>query len=265
MITLYVKKPFQTTYSIKTNSKKLADLLQTEYGKYIEKSEKKADFEIEAIEDNKIFEIKTSERTLKTEYPLYAVSDIFFDNTKYDKSIFALHGSAVEFKNKAYLFLAATTGGKTTLASYLTSSGFGYITDDCILLDRNDFKIYPHTNPIHLRHGGFQVLQKHGISLSKIELLDNMIEKRYVYTPENSVKKAVPLSKIFFIKRIDNQNKTEEMTTTEKMTELLKSPITIYDINGDYLRFISKLAKTDCQKLFYCDMEYVSETIKNEL
>ena len=63
------------------------------------------------------------------------LDEIIFDNTNYDRRIFALHGAAVEWKGKGYLFLAATASGKTTLASYLTSQGFGYITDDCILLD----------------------------------------------------------------------------------------------------------------------------------
>ena len=111
------------------------------------------------------------------------LDEIIFDNTNYDRRIFALHGAAVEWKGKGYLFLAATASGKTTLASYLTSQGFGYITDDCILLDRVDFQVYPCHTLLHLRDGGVDVLKlsflsaQAGVPIPKI--LD--VYKRQIY------------------------------------------------------------------------------------
>lgn len=54
------------------------------------------------------------------------------------------------------------------------------------------------------------------------------------------------------------------MNTTEKITALLKSPITEYEIDGSYLSFISKLSAIPCKRLYYSNMNYVAEVIKNE-
>ena len=175
-----------------------------------------------------------------------------------------MHGGAVEYKNGAYLIVAATTSGKTTLTSYLVSNSFGYITDDCIILYRESFKIYPFTTPLHLRKGGYNALKALGCAPENYVFLDSVSIKRYVYTPNNSVSKPLPLKKIFFITRTEDTNILEEMNTTEKITALLKSPITEYEIDGSYLSFISKLSAIPCKRLYYSNMNYVAEVIKNE-
>ena len=187
-----------------------------------------------------------------------------FDNTVYDERILALHGAAVEYDGYCHLFLASTTSGKTTLTSYLTSNGFGYLTDDCILLDRSDYKIHPFTTPIQLREGGLAILNQCNSVPKDIRKLDEPPAlTRYVYTHEGCVHRPVPLKNVYFIKLTEGENYLSDMSTTERMTELLKSPITPYGITKEYLCFISRLAKTNCQRLFYSDMNFVKDVITN--
>jgi serine kinase of HPr protein (carbohydrate metabolism regulator) len=136
-------------------------LLCLKYGKYINEGNQKSDHEIYAIKEGGIFIIQTDKGIYTTDFPLQKIDSFIFENSRFDESVFALHGAAVEYDGRAYLLLASTHGGKTTLTSFLTSRGFGYITDDCVLLDRNDFKIYPNNTPIHLRDGGLEVLKKY--------------------------------------------------------------------------------------------------------
>lgn len=262
----FLSLPYQTTYSIKTNCETLVSLLQQKYGEYVHLSDRKADFPISVMEAGigNLFEICTPYKLYSTSQPLLELDEIIFDNTNYDRCIFALHGAAVEWKGKGYLFLAATTSGKTTLASYLTSRGFGYITDDCILLDRTDFQVYPYHTPLHLRDGGVDVLKRCRAVPDGLELLDDAAVKRYVYTPKNCVSWPLPLEKIFFITRTENKNQLLGMNTTEQITELMKAPITNYQVTAEYLKFISRLAKTGCSRLLYCDMDFVAEVIRNE-
>ena len=110
------------------------------------------------------FDITFNRKTFPTIKPLKAIQSILFESTKYDESIFAMHGAAVEHNGEAYLFLAPTNSGKTTLTTYLTMRGFSYITDDCILMDRSNFTVYPHANPIHLRSDGFGILKDKGFN-----------------------------------------------------------------------------------------------------
>jgi len=181
-----------------------------------------------------------------------------------DSSIFALHGAAVEYNCKAYIFLASTTSGKTTLASYLVSNSFGYITDDCILLDKNNFTIHPVKAPIQLRTGGLKVLKDYKAEPQNIEVIENEKDLRYVYMPDNYINNPLPIEKIFFIRRTANINSLIPMNTTTRITELMKSPIREYPVTSEYIRFISQLTKYECQYLLYHDMNYVIEVIKNE-
>lgn len=262
MISLYINLPFQTTYSIKTSCKDLVSLLELKYGKYVSVSNINADYKIVVSQHDGIFKIRFVDDTYSTPYPLQEIDRIIFENTKYDNCVFALHGSALEWNSKAYLFLAPTTGGKTTLAAYLSAVGFGYITDDCILLDRGSFNVYPCNTPIHLRGGGLEVLAKYNIR-PEIKLLQEEEMKRYIYTPINCVEKETPLAKIFFITRTSCENNLVPMTANEKIAELIKSPLTYYNIDAEYIKFISRLAKAECFRLNYCDMAYVAEVIRN--
>lgn len=214
-------------------------------------------------ENNYIF--ITPQGKQQTNTPLLALDRYLFQNASYHNHLFALHGAAVEWNGKATLFLAATTSGKTTLTSYLTSCGCGYITDDCILLNRSSFMIEPFTSPMELRDGGVEVLRRYGALPSRLHRLEEEgAFRRWVYTPEVSAKEAVPLKQIFFLKRTEQENKLVAMNATERITSLMKAPITNYAITGEYLRFLARLAKIDCRILHYCDMNYVKELIQNE-
>ena len=251
--------PFQTTFNITTNCNELIRLLKLKYGKYMIAFCQSNDTKnIVTVKKGHLYDIEFENKIINSESGILAIDDIIFNHTVYDKTIFALHGAAVEYNGKAYLFLASTTSGKTTLTSYLTSNGFGYITDDCILLDRKTFEVYPYNTPIHLRDGGVEVLKRFNALPSQLEILDDGYIKRYIYTPKNSVDKSLPVEKIFFINRTEKDNILEDLDTTSRMSSLMHAPITVYTITPEYLKFISSLSKTNCCKLCYCDMDFVA-------
>ena len=61
MFTLYIKAPFQSTFSVKTNCKSLASVLQLWFGRYISFSEKPADFSIRATFQKSTYKIQASD------------------------------------------------------------------------------------------------------------------------------------------------------------------------------------------------------------
>lgn len=265
MKTLFLTPPYQTTCAIDTNCVLLEKQLALKYGAYISVQSAPTNHMIRVTKTENGYTIKTPTEIFVSDSPLYEIDKFLFDHTKYDPRVLALHGAAVEWDGKCHLFLAATTSGKTTLTSYLCQDGFGYLTDDCILLDRQNLCVHPLATPIQLRSGGAEVLKHYNALPSNLERLkegDNLV--RYVYTPNNIPSKAVPLANIFFIERTEDENALLDMSTTERITALMKSPITNYPITGDYLRFLSTLAqKIPCYRLRYCDMNYVKELIQN--
>ena len=259
-----ISAPFQTEFTIETSCAKIIDSLFLKHGKYATFSNECAKEHITIAVDGKNCKITYRNNSIHTRDPFKTIEDLMYENRKYDSSIFAIHGGAVEHNGEAYLIIAATTSGKTTLTSFLVEHGFGYITDDCILLDREHLLIYPNTTPIHLRQGGYDVLKKLDAAPNRLQTLDSPSFYRYTYTPQNYINVPLPIKRIFFINRTQNQNKIEYMTPEEKIIALLKSPITYYKISSDYLSFIAKLTSLPCEKLFYSDMNFVYEVIKND-
>jgi len=262
---LFLAFPMQSSFSISTNIESFINQLRLRYGDYIAETQALADFSIVVTKETDSYKISTNENSTFTKYPLQEIDYLISRHTVYHESVLALHGAAVEWNQSAYLFLAATTSGKTTLTSYLTHRGCGYLTDDCILLDRSTFYIYPYTTPLQIRDGGLDILKKNHAEPFPLKALEEASTLlRWIYTPPNCIKKTIPVKKIFFIERNETHNQVIEMSKQERMIALMKAPITDYKITGDYLRTLSRLASIDCYLLRYCDMNFVKELIQND-
>lgn len=268
MITAAIITPNQTSFSIHTNCSALLKTLRLRYGCYLQPEYLLPQYALNNVinvtKAGGDYRITYQGDTFHTNYPLKAIDDIMYLNREYDRHVLALHGAAVAYHNKAYIFLAATETGKTTLTGYLTANNFAYLTDDCVLLDRDSFHIQPFHTPLQLRPGGYDILK--GIcSLSgSIAFWEDLSQLRYSYTPTNVAVLPLPLAHIFFLHRTDDTNLVENMCSTERMTHLMMSPIKEYPLTGEYLHFLSKLAKVPCHRLHFCDMRFVMEVIKNE-
>ena len=261
---LLLKMPFQKERIIETDCSKITEKLKIKYGSYIEICDLKNEADICIAKSGESdYCVTIGESVTYTAYPMCCVEAFVFENPTYDKSVLALHGAAVEWNGKGYVFLAATTTGKTTLTSYLTSCGYGYITEDCVLLDRQSFEIYPVLAPIRLREGGLNVLERyHALPTVLRKVCEGDESCRYIYMPENCVDCAIPLGEIFFVERTEDENLVVSMTTTEKIAALIKSPIMAYPISPSYLQFLGGIAVKHCKGLRYKDMDFVKEVIE---
>lgn len=260
---LSLKMPHQAEWIIETDCPEIISKLEMKYGKYVSECKGFRRPEISIFKNHSIdYTFATENSVINTDCPIFHLNRFLFDNPSYDDNILALHGAAVEWEGKCYVFLASTTTGKTTLTSYLIHCGCGYLTDDCVLLDRSSYMVYPCSMPLHLREGGVKVLEAYNAlpeELSRLAERDGFC--RYVYTPQSTVECAVPLGEIFFLERTEAENAVVPMSSAEKLTSLLKSPITSYPITAEYLRFLSNLGKAHCKLLKYCDMNFVKEVI----
>lgn len=259
MRTFTVSPPFQTAYTVRTDCDTVARLFELQYGQYIHPAFDTT-YDFTATRQHEGYTVTQGEHVWQTDSAFDLIEAYMHGQKQFDERILALHGTAVEHEGRAFLFLAATGGGKTTLAAYLTSEGHGYLTDDCILIDRETLAVYPCTSPIHLREGGMKVLRYATDSPPETELMVSRADRRHVYTPSVVVSKPLPLGGIFFIARTE-ENRLIPMTTTERMMYLLKSPITVYPINKEHLTLIGRLAAVPCHKLYYSDMAFVKEVI----
>ena len=178
--------PCRRKVYIYTNSYEVKEYLRLKYGVYFSLSKQIVLHEamhIRVIFENSIYSIVAEDGICTTKEPFRVLESIMSRANPFNDSVFLFHGAAIAKGGKAFLFLAPTSVGKTTLTSFLVNKGFSYITDDCILLEKNTFFTIPYSTPMMLREGGKKVLNKNGISFECLSPLDNGIDVRYSYIP----------------------------------------------------------------------------------
>jgi hypothetical protein len=265
---------------LKTNSDKLIEQISMLYSGFIScfnneilspeqqinsynSSDNHLEIIVERIDDDMSI-LKYNNQIFQTDTPLQVIEGILFENINIQDGIFALHAAAVEYKEKAYALAAATTTGKTTLVSYLIHNGFNYITDDCVLIDKSNLSVYPYCTSIHIRDGGIEVLKKYNISPRNMYHLTDKTMQRHIFIPDNCISKPIPLGGILFIKRSEHENSVYDISASECINTLMRSPITDYRVTSNYIKFMSQLSKVKCKKVVYKDMEFIAEYIKAE-
>ena len=103
----------------------------------------------------------------------------------HQRKLLPFHGSAIAFKNKAFIFSGISGTGKSTLAAAFNQQGFPLISDDiCVIsLDKENIPIV---------HPGYpqmklwaDTLEKMGESKRSLKTIRNGI-KKYIYPIENT-------------------------------------------------------------------------------
>ena len=197
------------------------------------------------------------------DYPLDEIVHFVYENNNFKSGYFAFHGGAVTQGEDAYLFLASTTTGKTTLITYLTRLGYTYMNDDCFYFNMETLELPPYTAPIHVREGGFAYLQ----SALPIPLTENeyrhmaiRVAPRYVLYPENRTTQVTRPKAIFFIDRTDDPavpDSCTKMNGFEAMQHLMMGALIPYQMRKEYLEFFRRLTPY-CYKLVYHNAETVA-------
>ena len=163
--------------------------------------------------------------------PLILINNLLMHSFVQDGDVLALHGAAIEFDKIAFVFLASSGKGKSTLVSYLVANGFGYVTDDCLLINSKKLIVYPCTTPIHLRKGGFDVLKEYGAAPSDFAILEGLNEERFVFTPNYCCNNPLEIRCVFFSEYNNAYNDCCELPSVERVQELLISPMKSYKMS----------------------------------
>jgi len=154
--------------------------------------------------------------------PIQEIINIIFENTTSCDGIFALHAGAVSYRGKAIIFVAPTMKGKTTLVSYLIHNGFDYVTDDCVLIDKNEMIVYPFPKPIHLRSGGYEILKKSNLKIENVKSLEAKSSIKYVFTPQKIANGKLEIEQIIFIEFNETSNEITMLNSAQIIQQLMK-------------------------------------------
>lgn len=260
----WIACPFQSSFCVEAEDETVLTNLKLKYGRYCTPhgAEDTPCFSV-TRENEESWQIRWKGEWFRCSSPLGFLSQEMVFCRRFDPRVFALHGAAVEVRGKACVFLAATTAGKTTLTAYLVQKGMGYLTDDCVLIDRETLAVYPCTTPVHLRQGGVEVLRRYGALPPLLQPLGDPGFERWTFLPERCIESPLPLEKIFFLQRTEDENGVHVLETNDAFSRLLKSPITEYPLTAEHLKTVSRLTQTRPEELRYKDMNYVVEELSN--
>lgn len=261
----WISCPFQTSFCVETEDEAFLTNLKLKYGRYcVEYGETDVPrFVIIRDPVSACYHILWKGEELCFNSPLGYLAREIGIHRQFDPHMLALHGAAVEHNGRAFVFLAATTTGKTTLTTFLTQNGFGYLADDCVLVDRKTLEVFPCTTPIHLREGGVSVLRQCGCYPASLEHLQDPGFERWTFMPMQCAEHPLPLEKIYFLQRTENKNSVISLETNDIFARLLKSPIIEYPMSAEHLKTVSRLTQMNPEELRYKDMNYVMEVLCN--
>ncbi len=142
-----------------------------------------------------------------------------------------LHGAAVSADGKsAFLFLAPTGAGKSTLAYYACIHGFALCTDDVIVLNMATGMLLPFPKPIYLRNADFlpEYLPKEEPNWHRYAMEFELKITKYPVIPSLFVRKPLKIASMHFYER-GTQSICLPMTFSEQYRELLFSSLAVSD------------------------------------
>ncbi|MHB1484845.1 MAG: hypothetical protein ACYCYI_09300 [Saccharofermentanales bacterium] len=264
MIEYYIQRPFLLPdFKLVMDNDAIINDLSLSFGKYFIKASCGESFDINLENFNsEYYKISYLSENYMTSDPLQEIMNIVYRYTKTPEKIFALHAGAVSYMGKANIFVAPTSNGKTTLVTYLIHNGFDYITDDCVLIDKDEMSVHPYPKPIHMRKDGYDVLKNLDIKPMNVKILCEKNEQKYVFTPQNFVDEKLDIKQIIFIEYNNLYNEIFTLKPANTIQKLMISSLIPYKIDLNYLKFLNNLSRLECKIVRYKDMNYIMDYLK---
>lgn len=181
------------------------------------------------------------------------LQEVIFVNCKLKKDYIFLHASMVEREGKI-VFLAGETGsGKSTLCTFLCNKGFNYLCDDKVILNTKNFRVFPFTREIQLRHDALNFLLEKGIVLNAKEI--NIYSYSRLVTNNFILSKKDRLSIGIFINLNFSMEKITKINKIEAIDVLLKSIYINNDIDNIIKNSIALSKNIPLYKIDFNDLE----------
>lgn len=183
------------------------------------------------------------------------------ENSCVDKGYLMLHGGGVAYNNHAFIFLANSMVGKSTLITHLCMEGFEYITDDRLIIDTTEKMVLPFAKTIMLRPDGKKILisqYEHNFTTQSFEYKRR---SREFYYPGLCKEGRTEISCIFILVRQEGQKiRREVIQKTNRVNELLKYSMSIKGCKN--ISEFVKLSNIRMEILYYSDLNEISSFIK---
>ena len=144
---------------------------------------------------------------------------------------------------------------------YLHKHGLHAWTDDRAELDYDTLTVFPRSDAVALREGGYRLLLDKGVlSPSEVEYDPDPGRERYYFQLPPCGQDSLPLGSIWLLRR-GEENWTESVQKASAVRLLMENAMDPVPITGEYLRFLNRLSEKVKGILHYRDMEFVYDVL----
>ena len=145
---------------------------------------------------------------------------------EYKSWMMALHASGIVKNNQSVLFSATGGSGKSTIAALLKAHGFGYLSDDFVLANKNG-EVYPLPTAISVKEGSVTRLSEFYAEITNKKYRETLSGKSVKYIPvhnSDEIRAApYPVKALVFVQYQDSGNfYFNEVDKKEALEKLLK-------------------------------------------
>lgn len=154
------------------------------------------------------------------------------------REVTCLHASAVNIKGNAIAFTGDSNAGKSTLAAIFAKQGFPVLSDDIVAITPKNslFLVQPAYPRVRLWSNSVILLYNTENALPRIAPQHPTWDKRYLDLHELGLYQSqpLPLKGIYLIgdrQNIDTAPRIEEISSTEKMVNLLANTYASYEFD----------------------------------
>ena len=178
-----------------------------------------------------------------------SIFTIIQDNICLQENYCYLHGSAIVIDGEAYLFLAKTGTGKSTLSVFLDHEGYTCLSDDIIILNTMDWSIIPISKYAHIRENSLPLLNK---VQNKLKFNENILRYEYLLSDKRFAT-SYRIKRIFIIDRT-GRNFTI-YSTEESCMGILENMFLPYQIKQNILSAFQICESIEVKCLEYGDLQ----------
>ena len=198
-----------------------------------------------------------------------ALNKNLLNHTRCKPELFVFHGGVMTKDGKAYVFLANTKTGKSTLTMFLSQKGWTFINDDYVIISKNNKHVIPDSYPMHLRKGGLDYLKAEGIHLNNVIYIPYLYNKqeesgKYIVTLKPISYQELPINGIFMLNR-DSEYNGQQRIVKEPSNLMLKKLLTAslhtYSLQENTVLFVISLLEW-CYSVYYSEATDVISLLK---
>jgi hypothetical protein len=170
------------------------------------------------------------------------------------------HGAAVIRDGIGMMFPGALRCGKTTLTLNLLNRGFGFSSDDIILLKKGENRIYPYPRPINIRQESLTMVDGLHKDYHRMTYSRNLDEPRWFLDQSSRSAEPFRCRYVVFPGLWGTASRLEPLTRSEGALNLIRNsffpitPIRRYESTGETLQWLSEfLEEAECFALIQGD------------